>query len=325
MRKNRLYRVAVAFSPSIATHRAMARGVSRFAAARGDWLLSVVHTRPDALQSFPRLTAANFDGAIGDFTLPPFNTLITERPDLPLIVTDPDLIDKNARRTLRTAGSLMCNNKSIATAAADCLLARDAASYAYVNMLRPCHWSASRERTFIAAIRATGKTCRVYRSSEGITPGEDVAQLIAFLKALPKPAAALVACDARAQEVLAACRLARLAVPDDIAVLSVDNDESVCLHTTPTLSSIEQNSERGAYHAASVLDKAMRGGGKLTKRTDFLRFFKHSGTPFHRGTPSARHLNGTNLKPHCLSHCNARSTLNDTPSRQKAQHFTPYP
>lgn len=287
MRQKRLYRVAVAFSPSIATHLAMANGVSRFAAERGDWLLSIVHTRPDAIQDFPALTSANFDGAIGDFTLPPFDSLVTASPDLPLIVTDPDLIDRNARRTLRTAGSLMCDNKSIATAAADFLLARDAASYAYVNMLRPCHWSASRERAFASALRATGKTCRVYRSSEGITPGEDVAQLIAFLRALPKPAAALVACDARAQEVLAACRLAGLAVPDDIAVLSVDNDESVCLHTTPTLSSIEQNSERGAYHAASALDKAMRGG-KLTKRADFLRFLKHSGASVNGDANSER-------------------------------------
>jgi LacI family transcriptional regulator len=53
--------------------------------------------------------------------------------------------------------------------------------------------------------------------------------------------------------------LSNLSVPDDVAVIGVDNDEVVCGLTDPPLSSVAVNFERAGYEAAHVLAGLMRG------------------------------------------------------------------
>lgn len=257
-KKERTFRVAVAFLPSMSTHREMADGVSRFASEHGNWLLHTIVTRPDNSTDLSSLDPSEFDGAIGDFALPPFNRIVASGVSIPLVVVDPDLLAYGTPDHLQSCGRLVCDNASVANAAADALLARQAAAYAYVGLRHSCYWSRVRERVFSSRVRAAGAKCAVYRAAEGISFEEDVAALGRFLKKLPKPAAAFVACDVRARDLLSACRLTKLTVPDDLAILSVDDDASICLHTTPTLSSIRQNAERGGYLAAAALDRAMR-------------------------------------------------------------------
>lgn len=217
-KKERTFRVAVAFLPSMSTHREMADGVSRFASEHGNWLLHTIVTRPDNSTDLSSLDPSEFDGAIGDFALPPFNRIVANGVSIPLVVVDPDLLDYGTPDHLQSCGRLVCDNASVANAAADALLARQAAAYAYVGLRHSCYWSRVRERVFSSRVRAAGAKCAVYRAAEGISFEEDVAALGRFLKKLPKPAAAFVACDVRAQELLSACRLAKLTVPNDLAV-----------------------------------------------------------------------------------------------------------
>ena len=58
---------------------------------------------------------------------------------------------------------------------------------------------------------------------------------------------------------LDACRRIGAAVPDQVAVLSVDNDEYLCGLSLPSLSSIDLNSEQTGYQAAALLDRMMEG------------------------------------------------------------------
>jgi LacI family transcriptional regulator len=64
--------------------------------------------------------------------------------------------------------------------------------------------------------------------------------------------------DNRGRQVLDACSWADISVPQDIAVLSVDNDEDLCETTTPPMSSILLDAERASYEAARHLDELMR-------------------------------------------------------------------
>jgi LacI family transcriptional regulator len=61
--------------------------------------------------------------------------------------------------------------------------------------------------------------------------------------------------------VIDACGRLGLAVPEQVAVLGVDNDEVICNLCTPTLSSVVPNPEMVGYRAAEVLDELMSGGG----------------------------------------------------------------
>jgi len=75
-----------------------------------------------------------------------------------------------------------------------------------------------------------------------------------WLKSLPKPIA-LMTCDDRiGQHITEACRLSHIRIPEDIAVLGVDNDEIICELSDPPLSSIVLNTEMGGYQAAKVMD-----------------------------------------------------------------------
>src|SRR5437660_984008 len=81
------------------------------------------------------------------------------------------------------------------------------------------------------------------------------APLADWLHGLPKPVGVLACNDVRGQQVLNACRRAGLAVPDEVAVLGVDNNELVCNLADPPLSSVDANCERIGYEAAALLDR----------------------------------------------------------------------
>ena len=65
--------------------------------------------------------------------------------------------------------------------------------------------------------------------------------------------------DDRGHQTLDACRRAGLRVPDDVAVIGVDNDTHLCNMCTPPLSSIDVNPSHIGYEAAALLTRLMRG------------------------------------------------------------------
>jgi LacI family transcriptional regulator len=76
---------------------------------------------------------------------------------------------------------------------------------------------------------------------------------------LPKPIGVFACDDDRGHDVLEACKLAGLKVPEDVAVVGVDNDEVFCELADPPLSSIAFNAETAGYRAAALLDAMMQG------------------------------------------------------------------
>ena len=80
------------------------------------------------------------------------------------------------------------------------------------------------------------------------------------LKSVPKPFAVFAWNDYDSTHVLNACRLAGLRVPDDVAILGVDNNQVICEHQSVKLSSIAHDHERIGYMAAATLERMMSGG-----------------------------------------------------------------
>jgi LacI family transcriptional regulator len=69
----------------------------------------------------------------------------------------------------------------------------------------------------------------------------------------------MAANDNRGRRVLEACRAYNIAVPDEIAVVGVDNDELLCRLSSPPLSSVEQGAKGLGYAAATLLDQMIQG------------------------------------------------------------------
>ena len=88
------------------------------------------------------------------------------------------------------------------------------------------------------------------------------------LVSAPKPLAVLTYDEADAVRLLAVCREQSISVPEEVAILSIGNDPILCENQSVTLSSIDQNLERGGYEAAALLDLLM--DGKAPTRTPLL-------------------------------------------------------
>jgi LacI family transcriptional regulator len=85
-----------------------------------------------------------------------------------------------------------------------------------------------------------------------------------WLDALPKPCAIMACDDSRAYHIVEVCNLHGIRVPEEVAVLGVDNDEVVCTLSNPPLSSIEQDVEAGGYAAAMLMERMIADpGGKF--------------------------------------------------------------
>ncbi len=162
------------------------------------------------------------------------------------------------------------NNQAIARLAADHLLERGFRYFAYYGYPRtPINgWSEEREREFADRVRAGGFPCQIYRGRNRNSRRWAHIQktLCAWLVSLPKPTGLMAANDNRARQVLEACRLSGLRVPEEIAVIGVDNDEVLCRLSSPLLTSIEQGAARIGYEAATLLDGMMSGNSSGKRR-----------------------------------------------------------
>lgn len=80
-----------------------------------------------------------------------------------------------------------------------------------------------------------------------------------WLDSLPKPVGIFACYDGCGQQLLEICRYYDIAVPNDVAIVGVDNDELLCEITTPTMSSVVPNAFRTGVYAAEILDHLLRG------------------------------------------------------------------
>ncbi len=80
-----------------------------------------------------------------------------------------------------------------------------------------------------------------------------------WLQALPKPVGVFACHDVWGLQVVEACRLAGLRVPDEVAVVGVDNDDLLCELARPSLSSIRVPAEEIGYKAAGLLERLLAG------------------------------------------------------------------
>ena len=120
-------------------------------------------------------------------------------------------------------------------------------------------WSIKRQARFADHVRERGGRAHVFELSASRIAADNRRSLVAWLAALPKPVGVLACYDIAGQELLEACKIAGLSVPDSVLVLGVDNDELLCNLTSPPMSSIQPDTTRTGYLAAQLLDDMMSG------------------------------------------------------------------
>ncbi len=124
------------------------------------------------------------------------------------------------------------------------------------------YWSKDRFRGFERRVNEAGYEVQLFdmtnrRSSDLKYKGERPIEK--WLLSLPKPTGLMAVNDDRGQFVVSSCKRLGLCVPEEIAVVGVDNDDIVCDLCSPSLSSVDLNTSLAGYEAAALLDRLMNG------------------------------------------------------------------
>jgi LacI family transcriptional regulator len=156
---------------------------------------------------------------------------------------------------------VVTDDVAVGRTAAEYFLRRGFQRFAYCGF-NDALWSQQRAGSFSRRVLNAGFEFYLYEQPElkhrRAKEGEQTF-IAEWLKSLPRPVAVMACNDDRSRDVLAACRIAGLEVPGDVAILGVDDDELLCSLSYPQLSSIVASTERAGYEAARVLDKLMKG------------------------------------------------------------------
>lgn len=157
----------------------------------------------------------------------------------------------------------MVDNQAIGVLAAEHLVAKGFQAYAYYG-LSDVEYSKQRfagyqRRLGEAGFESTQFLAKPTYGMQGIDWQRQHHELTEWLRELPTPCGLFAVSDYRAIQVLNACRRLGIHVPGRIAVLGVDNEQVICGHSHPRLSSVSRNDNMEGYRAAELLDSRMRG------------------------------------------------------------------
>jgi LacI family transcriptional regulator len=166
------------------------------------------------------------------------------------------VVDVSAARHIKSVPWVETDDAAIARAAADHLLERGFRDLAFCGDPR-FNWSRGRAEHFRKAAIAAGARVHVHDSPG--SPQREHRDLAAWVARLPRPVGVMACYDIKAQQLLDVCRDLDVAVPEEVAVIGVDNDPLLCSLTTPPLSSVIPNTHRTGYQAAALLDRLMSG------------------------------------------------------------------
>jgi LacI family transcriptional regulator len=155
------------------------------------------------------------------------------------------------------------DNQQVAQIAMQHLRERGLSSFAFCGRPRGANPNLDERADFFrAAVERDGATCHVYDALHRTARAgweQEQERLADWIWSLPKPVGIMACNDERGLQVLDACRRCGVAVPDDVAVIGVDNDTAICDLSIPPLTSIDVNAEAIGYEAAALLDRMMNG------------------------------------------------------------------
>nr|WP_261361668.1 substrate-binding domain-containing protein [Aeoliella straminimaris] len=159
----------------------------------------------------------------------------------------------------------MVDNYAIGELAADHLFARGFREFGFFG-LEEIQYSRTRWLGFSESLEKQGCSCSQLLATptfrfDGATWMSQYEQLSKWLQSLQRPCGVFVVSDYRACQVLEACREQGISVPDQVAVVGVDDEQVICEHVSPTLTSVARNDALEGYKAAEMLDMLMKGEG----------------------------------------------------------------
>lgn len=288
MRSKKTKTIIIIASMASKAARDQLSGLLHVAKFYPEWDLRILS--PEQLENEKRESNhyANFDAVVILNSIDLSATSID--PHCPTVIVDcPDVCCERRTRVQR----IIIDNTAIGRIAAERFLRRGFVNFAYVgdlmetehDAMERCEGfrrilSAVPEHTFSSLLKlpkaGTGDT--------GLATAD--AAIDKWIVALPKPCAVFAYSDIYARQILSRCRHIGISVPQQISVISVDNDTLICENTRPTLSSIDVDFEEPGTRAAQCLRRLLSPRGKIRPPIAYrtFRLVERQSTFDSRGT-----------------------------------------
>lgn len=255
---NMAIRIGLQIEKSREHGRALLSGLADFALSRPDWRFDLLD--PDDVSDQKAL--AGYDGLIV--------RVMDDATAAALAKSGKTVIDTYGRVDSSPFDTIRLDDEAIARMAADCFADHRFEQCAFCGFAGP-RFSAARGEAFTVAVRKSGRTCFAYAGEESSTIADtffrnertdkvpDARALSSWIESLPKPIAVFCCNDIRAFQLLRVCETVGVKVPDEVAVLGVDNDVLLATFTRPPLSSIDTDPSALGRRAGEMLAARLEG------------------------------------------------------------------
>lgn len=245
-------RIGLVMAHSLDFYRDILRGVKAFAVERPRWVLTPIAPEKRAIELAKPLGCDGYVAHV--FTRPLAQALLAlRRPVVSVAGVLPEL----------PLPHVMVDHVEVGRQAARHLLERGVREFGFIGYPRHA-FSVGRQRGFEETVAFAGFPLHLFLERTGRVQDPTGfwkwnRPLTDWLAALPKPAGVLASNDVQGAQVSEYCRQLGLRVPDDVAIVGVDDDDLLCNLSRPSLSSVALPGERIGYEAARLLDRWLRG------------------------------------------------------------------
>ncbi|HTR41579.1 MAG TPA: DNA-binding transcriptional regulator [Pseudomonadales bacterium] len=251
--------IGLLIESSRASGRALLCGIAKCAHHYGPW---AVYWEPGGLEKgWPVLKALDVDGVI---------LRDVDKLEEVAALGIPAVVIGHSKTEIPNMVNVVTDSEAVGRIGADHLLKCGFKHFAFCGFgnAESFSWSSLRQQSFSSHIQQAGFNVHGYTmlSPTSHTWRKEHQRMAAWLRSLPKPVGVMACNDDCGRHVIEACKLANLAVPDEVGVLGADNDEVVCGLTDPPMSSVAIHFERAGYEAALVLFRQLRGRRRVPNK-----------------------------------------------------------
>ncbi len=234
-------------------------GISQYVKQSGPWLIekdlsNYIFQAP--LYNKKRLEKMHVDGIVC-LNLPISQHRLIEKF---IHETKVPVLAKGTNENIKGAINIVSDNNLISSMAAEHLRSLGLQNFAFYGF-EGLKWSAERRQGFVSNLSKFGFQVNTFESSNIKNEGffeRNLILLSRWLEELPKPIGIMACNDDFGMMLLQCCHQLGIKVPEEIAVIGVNNNECICELCTPSLSSIARDAQRAGFDGASLLDSVMK-------------------------------------------------------------------
>lgn len=251
------YHLNLVFNANKIYDRKVVEGIGEYLqAAQCDW---DVFFEDDFLSRLESIHQWQGDGIIADFDNPDVERALRETT-VPTVAVGGSYRNKEDYPRLPYVAT---DNAKLVALAFDHLKGKGLNHFAFYGVPDSPYtrWATERERAFGELVSNSGFEVRVYQGhstrAEAWQQSQEV--LCDWLQALPKPIGLIAVTDSRARHLLQACDHLNIRVPEEVAVIGIDNEEIARFLNRTSLSSVEQGCKKMGFEAARMLHRMLLG------------------------------------------------------------------